>query len=82
MSKAGAQEKAGILQWMLKEAFNKHSQGNSAAMADALQLPQADVKKALKIGHWRSSPEAFDRLFAYCLRNKISLDGLMYRYPK
>jgi len=72
----------GIMRWILLEAFNMHFQGNHAAMASALQLPEADVRKALEIEQWRSGTEVFERLAAYCLRNGISLDDLMRRYSE
>ncbi len=72
----------GIMRWMLLEAFNRYFQGNHAHMAAALQLPEADVKKALEIEQWRSGTEVFERLAAYCLRNGISLDDLMRRYSE
>lgn len=72
----------GIMRWMLLEAFNRHFQGNHAAMAAALQLPEEDVRKALEIEQWRSGTEVFERLAAYCLGNEISLDDLMRRYPE
>ena len=70
----------GIMRWMLLEAFNRYFQGNHAHMAAALQLPEADVRKALEIEQWRSGTEVFERLAAYCLENGISLDDLMRRY--
>jgi hypothetical protein len=70
----------GIMRWMLLEAFNRYFQGNHAHMAATLQLPEADVKKALEIEQWRSGTEVFERLAAYCLENGISLDDLMRRY--
>ena len=73
-------EGIGFMRWLLLEAFNKHFYGNQAAMAAALQLPEANLKKALEIEQWRSGTEAFERLAAYCLSNGISLDELTQRY--
>ncbi len=70
-----------IVKWLLLEIRRVHFQDSTAFMATALGFPQKTLQNALSSAGGQRIVEVFEETMRYCVRNQLSLDAILMRYP-
>ncbi len=70
-----------IVKWLLLEIRRLHFQDSTAFMATALGFPQKTLQNALSSAGGQRIVEVFEETMRYCVRNQLSLDAILMRYP-
>lgn len=70
-----------IVKWLLLEIRRVYFQDSTAFMAIALGFPQKTLQSALSSAGGQRFVEIFEETMRYCVRNQLSLDAMLMRYP-
>lgn len=70
-----------IVKWLLLEICRVHFRDSTAFMATALGLSQKTLQNALSGTGGQRIVEVFEETMRYCVRNQLSLDAILMRYP-
>ncbi len=70
-----------IVKWLLLEIRRVHFQDSTAFMANALGFPQKTLQGALSSTGGQRRAEVFEETMRYCVRNRLSVDAMLMRYP-
>ena len=71
-----------IVLWLLREVLREYFQNNTAYMASMLGYPIKTLEHMLTGQTGHRIVELFEATAKYCVRNRLSLDGILARYPQ